>query len=221
MRAIDVTEGYKFGRWTILSTEFVRVPTGGAWFPARCSCGTVRAILFKGGFQSQSCGCLQKEVASANRTHGESRTRLYKIWTGMKQRCQNPKKGEYYNYGGRGIFVVPEWEDYIVFRDWALANGYTAELQIDRMENDGPYSPDNCQWVTGEHNLRNTRRNVMLTAFGETKCLIDWAEDSRCVLEPKSFMTRIRLGWDTEDALVTPKNNWNPARRRSPVREGR
>jgi len=215
MRAADVHNGFTHGRWTILSSEFRREKSGAAWFPARCSCGTEREIVFKGGFQSESCGCLQREVTSARtKTHGQSKTKLHHIWRGMRERCNNPQRKEYPNYGGRGITIDPAWEDFEVFRSWALSNGYSPELDIDRIDNDGPYSPGNCRWVTRKVNLRNTRMNKMLTAFGETKSLPDWADDERCLVSKKTLDSRNRLGWKDEDAISTPRNNWNPERRR-------
>ena len=94
--------------------------------------------------------------------HGESKTRLYKIWIGMKSRCFNFNKLRYKDYGGRGVTLCPEWtNDYIAFRDWALSNGYQEGLGIDRRDNDGNYNPKNCRWLTIEENNRNTR-NVKL-----------------------------------------------------------
>ena len=92
--------------------------------------------------------------------HGESFTRLHIIWTGMKQRCFNSKAENYKNYGGRGITICPEWtESYIVFRDWALNNGYAEGLQINRIENDGNYEPSNCEWITNKANCDNRRKS--------------------------------------------------------------
>ena len=76
----------------------------------------------------------------------------------MKQRCQNPKFTHYKHYGGRGITVCPEWEEWIPFRDWALANGYQKHLQIDRKETNGNYEPSNCRWVTATVNNSDRRK---------------------------------------------------------------
>jgi hypothetical protein len=84
-----------------------------------------------------------------------------KVWTAAKQRCENPKDNAYHNYGGRGIRVADEWQEFQLFFDWAMANGYKSGLQLDRIDNDGDYSPDNCRFVTRAANNRNKRTNVL------------------------------------------------------------
>src|ERR1700733_6114353 len=95
--------------------------------------------------------------------------RVFKCWEDMLRRCNNPKYAKYKNYGGRGIYVCKEWGDYSNFYTWAMANGYEDSLQIDRKDNDGPYSPDNCRWVSASQNMRNRRVTKYITAWGETK----------------------------------------------------
>jgi hypothetical protein len=79
--------------------------------------------------------------------HGGRKTRLYNIWHMMRQRCWNPKASKYKNYGGKGVTITPEWNDFVVFRDWAMANGYDDTKQIDRIRSAGNYEPGNCQWL--------------------------------------------------------------------------
>jgi len=89
------------------------------------------------------------------KTHGESKSRLHGVWSGMKQRCNNPKTTEYSAYGGRGISVCEAWERYEPFKEWATTYGYRCGLQIDRKDNDGNYEPNNCRWVTPVINMHN------------------------------------------------------------------
>lgn len=90
-------------------------------------------------------------------SHGMSRTRLYRCWQDMKDRCLNKNNKFYHRYGGRGISFCNEWKDFEPFRDWALANGYDDKLTIDRIDNDGNYCPENCKWSTQhEQSLNKT-----------------------------------------------------------------
>lgn len=127
----------------------------------------------------------------------------------MRERCSNPNRKEWHNYGGRGISVCGEWEDFVVFRDWAQENGYADDLDLDRIDNDGDYEPENCRWVTRSENLRNTRRSAEATAFGETKCIADWVDDDRCVVPDVTLRTRLRRSWHPEDALTLPSGSRN------------
>lgn len=102
--------------------------------------------------------------------------RLYRVWTTMKHRCENPKRSKYPSYGGRGISLCEEWQKPETFIDWALNNGYQEGLQIDRIDNNGNYEPDNCHFVTPMENSRNRRNTKFLTLFGETKCVAEWCE---------------------------------------------
>lgn len=102
------------------------------------------------GKRCKSCGC-------AKIKHRGIKTRLYRIWLAMKERCLNPNTPSYKNYGGRGIKVCDEWLEYINFRDWAMNNGYRDDLQIDRIENNGDYEPNNCRFVTHTVNSQNRR----------------------------------------------------------------
>lgn len=128
-----------------------------------CRCLNIKSVaqnrLIRG--EVKSCGCLQNEMRKTmNITHGltKNRTRpdLYRTWSNIKTRCYNPNWDHYEYYGGRGIKVCDEWlDDYVAFQKWALDNGWSKGLQIDREDNDGDYSPDNCRWVTAKVNSSN------------------------------------------------------------------
>jgi len=102
--------------------------------------------------------------------------KLYNTWATMMHRCEDPKHPKFRIYGGRGIEVCNKWHDPNAFMDWAETHGYREGLQIDRIDNDGPYSPQNCRWTTAKENCRNTRRNRFLTVEGERLTVAEWAE---------------------------------------------
>ncbi len=110
------------------------------------------------GKKQKSCGSIQCEENKGSFRHGQTKTRLYNIWSLIKQRCSNLKASGFKNYGGRGIIICPEWaNDYITFRDWAINNGYQEGLQINRINNDGNYEPSNCNFKTLKENIRHRR----------------------------------------------------------------
>lgn len=200
-----VKQGDEFGRREVLGKPFA---IGKMWFVVcRCQCGKVQVVGAWDLAHSKSGGCASCQSGGHNRTHGEtgkSRTPLYIAWSNMRQRCNNPNDKAFADYGGRGISVFCEWgESYEAFRNWALANGYRDDLEIDRINNDGNYEPDNCRFVTSKQNTRNKRNNRLLTVYGETKCIAEWAEQKN--IKVVTLHNRIsRFGWTDEDAVMTP-----------------
>jgi hypothetical protein len=126
----------------------------------------------------------------------------------MITRCTDPTSKDYVHYGQRGITVSPAWlADFNSFMNWALANGYSDDLSLDRIDNDGDYEPDNCRWATITQQNRNTSRVIRLTAYGETKTLSEWADDPRCQVSYSTLHQRLTtLGWDFEAALLCGKH---------------
>ena len=129
------------------------------YFYCRCDCGKMvemRVDHVLGG-NSKNCGCLRGlHLVTHGDAHLGHRKRLYRIWNNMLQRCKNPNIPEYKWYGKRNIFVCQDWENYIAFKDWAMANGYKNNLTIDRINNDDGYYPDNCRWITASENTRRS-----------------------------------------------------------------
>lgn len=162
----DLT-GQRFGRLLVIeragSDKYRR-----AMWKCRCDCGELRIVhstnLLRG--VSNSCGCLRRETSRiSNITHGKRKSRLYRVWVNMKNRCYYPRLHNYDCYGGRGITVCEEWlNDFKAFYDWAMANGYDenapkGQCTIDRIDNDKGYSPDNCRWVDMKTQNKNKRRS--------------------------------------------------------------
>lgn len=134
----------------------------------------------------------------------------YKVrsrWSRMLSRCEDFDNPGYKDYGGRGITVCEEWRSFDAFYSWVTENGITSERHLDRIDNNGNYCPDNCRFATKGQNARNKRNNVHLTAFGETKLMIEWSEDSRCNVTYKTLLVRILRGWDHERAISLPADS--------------
>lgn len=108
--------------------------------------------------------------------HGKSNTRLHRIWQNMKNRCRNPRNPDYKYYGGRGITVCEEWNDFICFEKWATKNGYSKDLTLDRVDVNSGYCPNNCRWVTRKVQSNNKRNLHLIEYKGEVRTLTQWSE---------------------------------------------
>lgn len=160
-KLIDLT-GKRFGKLEVIRRADETKCKQVAWI-CKCDCSN-EIIAFSGNLKrlhTQSCGCHRIDTHT---THGDSSTRLYGIWNNMIQRCNNPNNTYYRNYGAKGITVCEAWKNgFKDFRDWALSNGYSDKLTIERKNNDEGYSPDNCIWVTRleqSHNTSMPRNNT-------------------------------------------------------------
>ena len=128
--------------------------------------------------------------------------RLWEIWYGMRQRCRGTtSESTYWQYAGRGIQVCSEWEDYNVFKEWALAHGYADHLTLERKNNDGDYEPGNCRWATAKEQARNRTNTTWVEFNGETKSLAEWCE--LLGLKYSTIRLRLRAGYTPEQAFVS------------------
>jgi hypothetical protein len=215
----DVSVGTKFYRFITLSEPFWGIQGSGApqWLiECECSCKdrNIRIVRWNNirlG-KHKSCGCLRIDSPNS-RIHGESeecetRSNLYTVWINMEDRCYNKNHVAYHRYGYRGISVCQDWRyNYLNFRDWAHSHGYQegSRLQIDRIDNDMSYCPNNCKFSTSLQNGNNKSNNHYLTAFGENRTITQWSRDEKCVVSLSVLKNRIHCGWDAEKALTTPK----------------
>lgn len=137
------------------------------------------------------------------KTHLQSKTRLYKIWAGIKKRCLNKNAQNYYLYGGRKITLCQEWMVFSNFWEWAKINNYKDSLQIDRIDNSGNYEPNNCRWVNIEKNANNKRNNLVLEYKGKKQTLSEILKDNGLLHKYSVIHARItRFGWNINDALT-------------------
>lgn len=195
-KATDLT-GLKFGTLTALLRA--DGPTHEARWLCLCTCGIER-VYVAGKLKRGDAKCY---CDGGRDVHGLTGDPLYTVWANMKDRCSRSTCESYQNYGGRGVFVCQEWVvSFPEFRAWALDNGWSKGLQLDRADNDGPYAPSNCRFVNHKQNNRNKRTNVRVTVAGVDKTLVEWAELNG--LQPQTINNRIRRGWTQERAVTAP-----------------
>jgi hypothetical protein len=205
---IDLT-GRQFGR--LLVIHRVGYFPGGSMYACKCDCGalikTRGPSLIKGW--TASCGCYRRECgtrrtakggAMDNRKHGLHQDPLYKTWRSMLTRCDNPTAPDYPRYGGRGITIDARWREFTRF--YADVHPRPAGMTLDRVDNDGPYSPDNWRWATRKEQQRNRRANHVVTFAGQSLTIAAWAE--QLGMSWSAFDSRIRHGWDLKRATSTP-----------------
>lgn len=203
MSGIYIEPGVKVGRLTVRELVVDGNANQRRWL-CDCECGGVKITsednLRRG--RCRSCGCLYMSIggkAKHGTERGESKTRLYKIWSRMIWRCEKPQAKGYSNYGGRGIAVCEEWHSFNAFRNWALQSGYQDNLSIDRIDNGGGYSPGNCRWANPKEQANNRRSNHKVEYKGEYKNISEWAD---CFgLDRNGFNSAIQRGLDVSTIL--------------------
>ena len=201
----DLT-GQRFGRLLVVKRN-ENNKNGDAMWLCLCDCGNkiiVRGCDLRRG-STQSCKCLQKEL-SANRLtkHGLTNTRLHRIWSGMLRRCYNKNDPNYPRYGGRGISICEDWKtNFKLFYDWAMSNGYSDELSIDRIDVNGNYEALNCRWANNKEQSNNKNNNHLVTFNGKTQNVTQWCEELG--LNRTRVYKRLKKGWCVEKALFYKK----------------
>lgn len=189
----------RFGRWTVMSEPALgRVV-------CRCDCGTERSIpvapMLRG--RSKSCGCLRAEIlAVASITHWRSRSKIYKVWRSMINRCETKSDTNFYKYGARGIKVCSRWRKSFPFF-LADMGERPAGTSIDRVDNSGDYEPSNCKWSQAKEQARNKRNNRKVEYLGRMVTMAELAEISG--LQWDTIKARIDYyGWSVARAMSTP-----------------
>lgn len=200
---IDIT-GQRFNNLVVIK-RVDNAARGCTVWECLCDCGNitkVRGNNLKSG-AVKSCGCKRKESKPTLR-HNMSKTRLYREWAAMKRRCLTPSCKAYKNYGGRGIKICKKWESsFESFMAWALSNGYSDELTIERIDVNGDYCPENCKWIPANEQQKNRTSCLFIHYNGKNQNLFDWCKEMN--LSYKLIHNRIhKLGWTFERAISEP-----------------
>ena len=206
----------KYNEWTIIKE--VEKKSGMRRVLAKCSCGVEKEVYLKHlkSGASKNCGhnksIKMREIGKKNlkyTDHNVADTRIYNIWQHMKARCFNKKNPAYTRYGGRGITVCEEWLDFNSFLNWAMKNGYTDDLTIERIDNNYIYKTSNCMWATYKEQANNTRNKKgrrFLTLNGKTMSVKQWSEELN--INYATLSTRInKKKWSDEKALTYKKED--------------
>ena len=201
-KVIDLT-GQKFGRLTVVS-KAENDKHGKALWICVCECGrtstSIGSDLRRG--HTISCGCFGRERRLGSlTTHGLHSSSEYGIWTGLIRRCTSPSHKQYRDYGGRGITVCDRW---LTFDNFYFDMGPrpSKAYSIDRVDNDGPYSPENCRWATDVTQSNNRRNNRILAINGQTKTMAQWGKLRG--LGSSVICKRIERGWPIDESILQP-----------------
>ncbi len=204
-KVLDIS-GQRYAR--LVALDFARIQRGNAVWVFACDCGALKSIdahSVRYG-ATRSCGCLHSETAAAKNTkHGKSHTPEYLTWKSMRERCGNPNVLNYHRWGGRGIRVCPEWDDFDLFLAH-VGPRPSSKHSLDRINNDGNYEPGNVRWATAAEQARNRRNTQLFTINGTTRHLSGWAESVGISIQ--CLMHRMKIGLSLEDALHRPNGRW-------------
>jgi hypothetical protein len=201
--AVDIT-GQRFGRLTGVAYAGPSPDGRGAMWQFSCACGGSRTARASSVRHGDVTGC---GMCRTPRRGGRKRPkRVFPpergIWHGMKSRCERKSDKSFPDYGGRGIYVCDRWRASFATFCSDMGPRPSPKHSIDRIDNDGPYSPENCRWATSKEQARNARFNRHLVHDGVTRCVSEWAEILS--MKAKTIFGRLRDGWSADRALSTP-----------------
>jgi len=198
-KPIDMT-GQRYGRLSVIEMAGHNKHRQRLW-RCVCDCGETTEVighLLRYG-QTQSCGCLQKEaIASVNKKHGKSKSQIWFMHRSMMDRCYLQTSTAYKNYGGRGITVCKRWHDFENF--YADMGDKPKGMTLERIDNDGPYSPDNVRWASYKDQANNRRNNVVLEFQGRKQTMQQWSDEMG--LKIQTVWARLNRGWSVDRALT-------------------
>ncbi len=190
--------GQKFTNFSIIS--FSHISKNHSYYLCQCNCGTKKIIEVSSINKKypKSCGCLPNK---RNTTHGMLNTPIYRSWQSMIQRCVNPNNDRYAQYGGRGIKVYSRWRNNF-FNFLNDMGDRPKGTSLDRIDNDGNYTPVNCRWATPLEQQNNMKSNIRVSIGGTTHSIAQWARIKR--INAHTIRCRIRRGWPSIKAVLEP-----------------
>lgn len=194
--------GKKFNK--LLVIEFVCRKNKHSYFKCKCDCGNESTVTSNNLRRNHttSCGCdsSRNNIGQRSITHGLRKHPIYISWCAMINRCYWAGHNRSTHYMGKGIVICKEWrDDFMSFYDWSINNGWEHGLSIDRINNDGNYSPENCRWVTNKAQSRNRSTNLVLKIDGVSKIAIEWAE--QVGVRPGTIYRRKKIGWSDKECV--------------------
>lgn len=203
MNEIPIPIGQRFGKRTILGRAAKPHGEKHVHVYAQCECGHVDVVRLDRLRRGVAVSCYACRPPTRV-THAASDTPEHQSWTAMRQRCLNPRNPAYPRYGGRGVAICPEWDDFATFlRD--MGPRPSPEHSIDRYpDGTGNYEPTNCRWATDYEQSNNRSINHSILAFGREQNLSQWALESP--VDAETIRHRIAQGWHPEQAIATPAN---------------
>lgn len=200
IKPTPMTPGQRFGRLFIVSFAGRDKHTHAKW-NVRCDCGNDVTVLqdnLRRG-TTTSCGCLSSELKAARlRTHGQTETPEFEIWSGMITRCTNPNHKSFSDYGQRGISVCDRWLNFEHFLS-DMGPRPTTKHSIERKDNEAGYQPSNCKWATKTEQMRNRRNSVFVELNGTRRLLVEVCDETG--ISYKTARQRLSRGWTAERAF--------------------
>lgn len=208
MKAKDLT-GHRSGRLVAIEPNYDHSDGKRRW-RCQCDCGNTSFVLpyQLTGQTTLSCGCLQRErsaaaLAKISTTHGQSRSSLYRLWSGIRSRCHNPNATGFDRYGGKGIALCQRWHDFEAFAA-DIPPRPSALHSLDRIDPYGDYEQSNVRWATAEEQANNRRDNHIVIYRGVKMSLRKAARHPLCRVSRHTVVRRLKKGWPVEDAIERP-----------------
>jgi hypothetical protein len=208
-KKLNIEAGMKFGKLEVIREVERFTQPSGQWqraFLCRCECGKEKRVRLSHLRHGRviSCGC------EAGESHGMSKSKLYNTWRGMKNRCYCSSYAEWHLYGGRGIGMCDAWRDsFSAFQSWAMDNGFSEGLEIDRLNNDKGYSPENCRFTTPLENSHNRRVTLVVNYQGSRRAFPDVLRSLGLMNHYNTIRDRIKRGWNHTEAINSPIRQGN------------